>query len=60
MSKQEIWDQIEADSSAFDALTTKGGGELSQMIRVVSEINQSVKPAEESLKILKKNRDRYL
>ena len=60
MSKQKIWDAIEADASAFDALTTEGGGELSQMIRVVSEINQSVKSAEESLKLLKQNRDRYL
>ena len=60
MSKEEIWDAIEADASAFDAFTAEGGGELSQMIRVVSDINKSVKAAEESLKSLKKNRDRYL
>jgi hypothetical protein len=30
------------------------------MIRVASEINHSIKSAEESLKLLKKNRDRYL
>tara|TARA_R100001377_G_scaffold47642_1_gene27462 strand:- start:1812 stop:2381 length:570 start_codon:yes stop_codon:yes gene_type:complete len=60
MSKEEIWNKIEADASVFNSLTTEGGGELAQMIRVVSEINQGVKAAENSLKSLRKNRDRYL
>ena len=58
--KEELWDAIEADASAFADVTTEGGSELSQMIHVVSEINYSIKSAEESLKLLKKNRDRYL
>jgi hypothetical protein len=34
---EDVWDIIQADASAFEGLTTEGGGELSQLIRTVSE-----------------------
>ena len=60
MSKEEVWDEIEADASKFDALTTEAGSELSEMIRILSDVNSAISKAEESVKSLKKSRDRYL
>jgi|TARA_R100001510_G_C7625820_1_gene185700 hypothetical protein len=60
MSKEEVWDEIEADASKFDALTTEAGSELSEMIRILSDVTSAISKAEESVKSLKKSRDRYL
>ena len=58
--KEELWEAIEADASKFDQLTTEGGSELSEMIRILSDVNKSIIKAEESVKSLKKSRDRYV
>jgi hypothetical protein len=52
MSKEEVWDEIEADASKFDALTTEAGSELSEMIRILSDVTSAISKAEESVKSL--------
>jgi len=60
MSETDVWDEITADASAFDGLTTEAGSELSDLIRQVSGIGQELSAAETVVKDLKKKRDRYL
>jgi hypothetical protein len=56
----DVWDAIQADASAFKELTTEGGGELSDLIRIVSDVGKQLSKAEEAIKSLKESRDRYL
>jgi hypothetical protein len=56
----DIWDAIQVDASAFEGLTTQGGGELSDLIRKASQLNRTLKRMEDDLKSTRKNRDRYL
>jgi len=56
----DVWDAIEADASAFKNLTTEGGGELSDLIQIASDIRKQLSKAEEAIKSLKESRDRYL
>ena len=42
VAKRSIFEEIEADASAFEGLTTDGGGELSDLIRTVSEVNHQL------------------
>lgn len=58
--KVDVWDAIQADASAFEGLTTDGGGELSDLIRTVSQVVRQLGEAEETVKNLKRGRDRYL
>ena len=57
---EDVWDAIQADASAFKSLTTEGGGELSNLIRAVSDVGKQLSKAEEAIKSLKESRDRYL
>jgi hypothetical protein len=56
----DVWSAIEADASLFESLTTETGGELSDLIRQVIEVEKAVAQSEEQLKSLKKRRDSYL
>ena len=56
----DVWSAIEADASLFEGLTTETGGELSDLIRQVTDVEKHVAKAEEDLKSLKKRRDSYL
>ena len=56
----DIWYAIQVDASAFEGLTTQGGGELSDLIRKASQLNRTLKRMEDDLKSTRKNRDRYL
>ena len=56
----DIWDAIQVDASAFEGLTTQGGGELSDLIRNASQFNRTLKKMEEDVKSTRKDRDRYL
>ena len=56
----DVWDAIEADASAFKNLTTEGGGELSDLIQIASDIRKQLSKAEEAIKSLKESHDRYL
>jgi len=60
MSKIDVWDEITADASAFEGLTTEAGSELSDLIRQVNGVGQELATAETVVKTLKKKRDRYL
>ena len=57
---KDVWDAIRADASAFKSLTTEGGGELSDLIRIASDVGKQLSKAEEAIKSLKESRDRYL
>jgi hypothetical protein len=57
---EDIWDEIEADASAFDKLTTKSGGELSELIRHVSAVKFDLAELEGRVKQLKERRDHCL
>tara|TARA_R110002020_G_scaffold92018_5_gene223122 strand:- start:1776 stop:2354 length:579 start_codon:yes stop_codon:yes gene_type:complete len=57
---EDVWDAIQADASAFEGLTTEGGGELSDLIRIVSDVGKQLSKAEQAVKTLKGSRDRYL
>lgn len=56
----DLWKAIEADASSFDDITTEGGAQLSELVRGTSEVIAEIVTAEEGLKALKRNRDRYL
>ena len=56
----DLWKTIEADASSFDDITTEGGAQLSELVRGTSEVLAEIVTAEEDLKALKRNRDRYL
>ena len=56
----DIWDAIQVDASAFEGLTTQGGGELSDLIRNASQFNRTLKKMEDDVKSTRKDRDRYL
>ena len=55
---EDIWDEIEADADAFDKLTTKSGGELSELIRQVSAVKTDLAKLEGQIK--QERRDHYL
>ena len=58
--REDIWDEIGADADAFDKLTTKSGGELSELIRQVSAVKTDLAKLEGQIKQLKERRDHYL
>ena len=60
MSEENLWDAIEADADAFEGLTTGASTELSSLVRQVGEVQTEIVSADESLKLLKRKRDRYL
>ena len=60
MSEENLWDAIEADADAFEGLTTGASTELAALIRQVGQVQTEIISADESLKLLKRKRDRYL
>ena len=60
MSEADLWKTIEADADAFEDLTTEASTELAGLIRQVGKVQTDLVRAEENLKLLKRNRDRYL
>jgi hypothetical protein len=60
MSETDVWDEITADASAFDGLTTEAGSELSDLIRRVGGIGQKLSAAKTVVTDLTKERDRLL
>ena len=60
MSETDVWDEITADASAFDGLTTEAGSELSALIRHVNGINKEKLIAQEKVKSLQSKLDHYL
>jgi len=60
MTDTDVWDEITADASSFEGLTTEAGSELSDLIRQVSGVGQELSAAETVVSNLKKKRDRYL
>jgi len=58
--KDELWNTIEADADAFENLTTEAGTELASLIRTVGKVQTELSVSEESVKTLKRQRDRYL
>lgn len=63
MSKDDLWKTIEADAEAdadaFNDLSTEGATELASMIRHLSELQTQLGEAEERLKGLKRQINRY-
>ena len=60
MTEENLWNTIEADADAFEDLTTEASTELAGLIRQVGKVQTDLVRAEENLKLLKRNRDRYL
>ena len=61
MSKNdELWETITTDASVFAGLTTEGGSELSGLIRQLNDVTKDLSLVEESVRALKRKRDRYV
>ena len=60
MSETDVWDEITADASAFEGLTTEAGSELSDLIRQANAVHKEKVLAEEKVKSLKSKSDRLV
>jgi hypothetical protein len=61
MSDDTIWEQIQVDAADFEALTTEGGAELSELVRSLQEVEEKLSKVEKNLETLKsvRNKHRY-
>ena len=55
-----IFGIVTADATQFEGLTTKGGAELSDLIRGLTDVQRCLVGAEETVKSFKNRRDEYL
>lgn len=57
--KIDVWSEITADANAFKNVTTDGGQELSQLVKLASDLIKDIKDKEDDLKLLKSKKQRY-